>query len=275
MKRKRTYGEGFVKSGDYNLHYLEWGKEGPEVILLHGSAPYCSAHDLGKIGAALSEKHHIIAFDLIGHSDSDDPKDIMGFKEHVMILHQAAEAKGFRNATLVGWSYGGWLSMVWAHLYPHEVDSVVLLDIVPVTYTKPTPQDTENTPEFFHSDEEAVEFFLKSFTPLIERPPRRYAEESVRRSKRDDYGRVYPLSHHTRRICLRKDLDLWSIYSEIKVPMLLIWGSASFIPAEAVKQMRAVNRYLSVVEVRGANHLLPVSHPMETISAVKSFLDVE
>jgi pimeloyl-ACP methyl ester carboxylesterase len=84
-----------VKSDDNILHYLEWGKERPDIILLHGSAPYCSAHDFDKIGAALSDKHRIIAFDLIGHADSDDPRDIIGFKEHVLILHLAAEAKGF------------------------------------------------------------------------------------------------------------------------------------------------------------------------------------
>ena len=267
--------EGFIDAESYRLHYLEWGNEGRNIVLLHGSAPYCSAHDLEAIGDALGDKYHILAFDLIGHAQSDDPKGTLGFKRHASILHQAAEEKGFDRATLIGWSHGGWLSMVWASLYPDEVERVVLIDIIPVTYVEPTPQDPENTPESFHSGEEAIEFYLNSFTPLHDKPPRRYVGESVRRSKRDSDGRVYPLSHHARRLNLRKDLDLWSLFSGIRVPMLLIRGTASSVPAEAVEQMKAANGNLTVVAIKGANHFVPVSHPQETISAVKSFFQVE
>lgn len=121
MGGAETYKEGFTKADGYNLHYLEWGDEGKNIELLHGSAPYCSAHDLEAIGDALGDKHHILAFDLIGHAQSDDPKGILGFEKHVSILHQAAKAKGFDTVTLIGWSHGGWLSMVWANLYPDEV----------------------------------------------------------------------------------------------------------------------------------------------------------
>ena len=243
--------------------------------MLHGSAPYCSAHDLEALGDALSDKRHVIAFDLIGHAQSDDPKGILGFGNHVSILHRAAKEKGFNRATLIGWSTGGWLSMAWAGLYPDEVERLVLIDIVPATYTKPTPHDPESTPDFFRSDEEATKFYLESFIELPDKPPRGYVEESLRWSKRDGDGRVYPLSHHKRRLSLRKDLDLWGIYSRIGVPVLLIRGSASFIPAKAVDRMKAVNGNLTVVEVNGANHFVPVSHPEETIRAVKSFLEVE
>ena len=275
MGSRPSYREGFIDSEGYRLHYLEWGDKGPSIVLLHGSAPYCSAHDLEALGDALSDKRHVIAFDLIGHAQSDDPKGILGFGKHVSILHRAAMEKGFNRTTLIGWSTGGWLSMAWAGLYPDEVERLVLIDIVPATYTKPTPHDPENTPEFFRSDEEATKFYLESFIELPDKPPRGYVEESLRWSKRDGDGRVYPLSHHKRRLNLRKDLDLWGIYSRIGVPVLLIRGSASFIPAEAVDRMKAVNGNLTVVEVNGANHFVPVSHPEETIRAVKSFLEVE
>lgn len=269
------YLEGYIQANDYRIHYLEWGKEGPDIILIHGSAPFCSAHDLETIGNALGDMHHIIAFDLIGHTLSDDPRELLGFEKHVSILHEAARLKDFHDTTLVGWSYGGWLSMVWANLYPDEVEKLVLIEVMPVTYTRPTPQDPENTPEIFRSEEEAVEFYMRSFTPLTDRPPRRYAEESVRLSRKESDGRVIPLSHHSRRLKLRKDIDLWSVYSRIRAPMLLVWGRDSFIPAEAVERMKAINSNLTVVEVKGANHFVPMSHTRETIGAVKQFLKIE
>ena len=164
--------------------------------------------------------------------------------------------------------------MVWASLYPKDIEKIILLDIMPVTYTEPTPQDPENTPEFFRSEEEAIEFYLNDYVELPDKPPRGYVEESVNRSRRDSDGRIYPLSHHKRRLNLRKEIDLWRVYCQIRVPILLIWGSAGFVPAEAVKRMKTVNGNLSVVEVKGANHFVPVSHPWETIRAVKSFLGV-
>lgn len=83
------------------------------------------------------------------------------------------------------------------------------------------------------------------------------------------------MSHHTRRLNLRKDVDLWGLFSVISVPMLLIRGGASSIPAREVEQMKAANRNLTVVEIEDANHFVPVSHPKETTSAFKSFLKVE
>ena len=271
MGRVHVYNEGYTNADGYKLHYLEWGKQGKNIVLLHGSAPYCSAHDLEAFGNSLSEEYHIMAFDLIGHAQSDDPKSLLGFKEHAAILHKAAQLKGFTKVILVGWSFGGWLSMVWANQYPEDVERIALIDIIPVTYTKPTPQDPENTPAYFSGEKEAVEFFLNKFTTLTDKPPRRYVEESVRRSPRDADGRVYPLSHHSRRLSLRKDLDLWRYFAAIEVPMLLVWGRDSMIPSDEVGRMKAVNKYLRVVEIGGANHFVPMSHPNESIEAVKTF----
>jgi pimeloyl-ACP methyl ester carboxylesterase len=173
------YSEGFINVEEYNLYYLEWRNKGKGLILLHGSAPYCSAHDLEAIGNALSDRYNIIAFDLIGHAKSDDPKKPLGFKEHVSILHNAAKRKGFENASLIGWSYGGWLSMVWADSYPKEVERVVLIDIMPVTYDVPTPQDPENTPDAFRSEDEAIDFLLNRFNAISDVPPRRYVVNSL------------------------------------------------------------------------------------------------
>lgn len=267
-----SYSEGFINIDGYNLHYLEWGNAGKGLILLHGSAPYCSAHDIEAIGDALRDRYHIIAFDMIGHAQSDDPRKPLGFEEHVSILYRAAQQKGFEKVTLIGWSFGGWLSMVWAYSYPREVEKVVLIDIIPVTYTEPTPQAPENTPASFSSEEEAVDFLLNKFSALSDVPPRRYVEESLRYSRRDDEGRVYPLSHHSRRFNIRKDLDLWKCFTGIEAPILLIWGEDSELPVEEMKRMMTVKSNMAVVDIKSANHFVPVSHPEQVINAIESFL---
>lgn len=267
-----SYSEGFIDTKGYKLHYLEWGKKGKGMILLHGSAPYCSAHDLEAIGNAFKDRYHIIAFDLIGHAQSDDPQTILGFEEHVSILREATKQKGFNNVALIGWSYGGWLSMVWADSYPSEVEKVVLLDIIPITYKEPTPQDPENTPISFGDEGEAVDFFLNNFNALTDVPPRYYVEESVGRSQHDEGGRIIALSHHSRRLKLRKDLDLWKCFSGITAPILLVWGEDSELPVEEMRRMKEVKGRMVVVAIKGANHFVPVSHQEDVIKAVESFL---
>jgi len=267
------YSEGFINVEGYNLHYLEWGNKGKGLILLHGSAPYCSAHDLEAIGNALSDRYNIIAFDLIGHAQSDDPKKPLGFKEHVSILHNAAKRKGFENASLIGWSYGGWLSMVWADSYSKEVERVVLIDIMPVTYDVPTPQDPENTPDAFRSEDEAIDFLLNRFYAISDVPPRRYVVNSLRYSRRGEDGCVYPLSHHSRRLYIRKDLDLWKCFTGIDVPLLLIWGEKSQLPVEDMMRMMKLKSNMVIVSIEGANHFVPVSHSTQVINAINSFLN--
>jgi pimeloyl-ACP methyl ester carboxylesterase len=267
------YSEGFINVDGYNLHYLEWGNKGKGLILLHGSAPYCSAHDLEAIGNALRDRYHIIAFDMIGHAQSDDPRKPLGFKEHVSILYNAAQRKGFGKVSLVGWSFGGWLSMVWADSFPREVERVVLIDIIPVTYNEPTPQSPENTPDSFRSEEEAVDFLLNRFNALSDVPPRGYVMDSLSYSRRGDGGRVYPLSHHSRRLYIRKDLDLWKCFTGIDVPILLIWGEESELPVEEMRRMKTLKSNMAVVSIEGANHFVPVSHPSQVINAINSFFN--
>jgi pimeloyl-ACP methyl ester carboxylesterase len=37
----------------------------------------------------------------------------------------ADKLKGVKEASIIGWSYGGWLAMVWVSLYPREVEEVL------------------------------------------------------------------------------------------------------------------------------------------------------
>jgi pimeloyl-ACP methyl ester carboxylesterase len=152
-----------VEADGYRMHYLRWGKAEEPMILLHGSRCTCSAYDFEDLGSQLSDTHRIVAFDLIGHAQSEDSRTLLGFNEQVDVLSKAAKKLGFTRSTLVGWSYGGWLSMVWANRHPEEVEKLVLIDIPPVTYTKPTPQDPEDIPAYFKDKKEAAEHILKRF----------------------------------------------------------------------------------------------------------------
>jgi pimeloyl-ACP methyl ester carboxylesterase len=228
----------------------------------------CSAHDLESLANQLSETHRILAFDLIGHAQSDDPKTLLGFNEHVDLLGEAAKKLGYSGSTIIGWSYGGWLSMVWAYRHPEEVKRLVVIDIPPVTFKVPTPQDPEDIPIDFRDEVEAADW-------ISERIPldRVLVKESLKHYPRTGDGRVVTLSHQSRRLNLRKDVDLWEYFRGIEVPILLVYGSDSEYMSEGtVDLMKVANSRLEVVRIQGVGHFIPLSHSNDLVFLVKDWI---
>ena len=60
----------FVRVGDLNLHYLEWGEAGaPPVIMVHGLSG--NAHNFDNLAPHLATRYRVISVDVRGRGDSD------------------------------------------------------------------------------------------------------------------------------------------------------------------------------------------------------------
>ena len=116
MNSAGTCTEGDVQAKGYNLHYLEWGEDGEDIIFLHGLAPFHWAHTFDPFCASLSGDYHIVAFDLLGHGDSDDPKKPIGYGEHADIIREGARELGLTKYVLWGYSFGGGTRTVDVHV---------------------------------------------------------------------------------------------------------------------------------------------------------------
>lgn len=51
------------------FHYLDWGGDGPPLVMLHGLTGH--AHTWDHTAAALSARYHVCALDQRGHGDTD------------------------------------------------------------------------------------------------------------------------------------------------------------------------------------------------------------
>jgi len=269
-----NYKEGFVTIQDYRVHYIEWGNTGKEIVVLHGTAAFDWAYNHDDLCSPLSDQYHILAFDLLGHGESDDPSEPLGFVAHADIMREAARAKGFKKVILIGYSFGGWISMRYAANYPEDVDKVVILDAAPRTYAYPIARneawESPTPPTYFLNEEEAVNYIL-SMWPSV---PRTWTERQVKYFKKDEEGRRLTPSYPTRWNNLRLDGDGWSFFKEIKAPILLVRGSESTLAtSEDTETMRQVNKHLKVVTIEGATHLVPITHPEEVLQAVRVFLE--
>ena len=61
----------WLKSGDLNMHYLDWGGSGEPVVVLHGAASSCHWYDMAI--PHISDSLRVIALDQRAHGKTDQP----------------------------------------------------------------------------------------------------------------------------------------------------------------------------------------------------------
>src|SRR5919106_1873930 len=103
-----TYQHRNLLVGDISTHFLEAG-DGPELVLLHGGEYGASAEITWKHNiAALAERFHVIAPDMLGWGGTDkiyNFSDPAGYR--IKHIKRLLEGLGISNAFFVGSSSGG------------------------------------------------------------------------------------------------------------------------------------------------------------------------
>src|SRR5215469_8902919 len=112
------------------LHAVEYG-EGEPVAILHGL--FGSARNWASVAQRLADNWRVIAFDLRNHGASpwSDTMDYVAMAEDV---RAAMQVRGHNRYSLIGHSMGGKVAMTAALVEPNAVESLVVVDIAPVTY---------------------------------------------------------------------------------------------------------------------------------------------
>ena len=271
MNSTGTCTEGDLSVEGHNLHYLEWGGHGEDLIFLHGLGNNAWAHNFDPFCASLSENYHITAFDLLGHGGSDDPKKPIGYGEHAEIIREGARELGLTRYALCGYSFGGRISIFYADRYPEEVTKVILVDIGPESHENPEPVNVEdNVPHSFADEEEALDWYISRNPGSHKEVIRPLVDIGFRRGSD---GRLYLPSHSSRKVNLRRSGDGWSVFSGLTMPVLLIRGTESpYTTDDIVYRMLEVKPDLIVKTIQGAGHLVPFSHGEEFMEAVRGFL---
>ena len=111
---------------ELELSYLEWHQGQEPLILLHGLAD--SAWVWTSLGDYLADSHHIIAPDLRGHGESSKPETSYSSKEIVADLEVLMNSLGWKNAHILGHSWGAKIAAIWASNRPERFRSLILVD---------------------------------------------------------------------------------------------------------------------------------------------------
>ena len=101
--------------------------EGEDVaFVLHGWG--ANIESVMPIVNSLRDRYRVIAYDSLGHGDSDAPDEVIGGDDYVALLKRIYDYYGVSRATCIGHSFGGKTLSVFAALYPERVDKLVLVD---------------------------------------------------------------------------------------------------------------------------------------------------
>lgn len=113
-----------IKIDDVLVNYINYGnKDGVDVVLLHGWGQNISM--MKSLGDGIRNAN-IYIFDLPGFGDSTEPKTAWTLDDYVEFLHKLFNKLNIKKPVLIGHSFGGELSLLYASLY--EVEKVVVLD---------------------------------------------------------------------------------------------------------------------------------------------------
>jgi pimeloyl-ACP methyl ester carboxylesterase len=96
---------GYLQAGATRLSYLDWGGQGPPLLLLHGITS--SARSWWRVAPALAAQgYHVYALDLPGHGESAETGDHR-IANIAALVGATIRELGLERPTLIGHSWGG------------------------------------------------------------------------------------------------------------------------------------------------------------------------
>ncbi len=259
------------------LHYVDWGPTGsPPMLLLHGLRD--SARSFDEFAAAMRGDHHVVALDSRGHGDSEwAGSGAYRFEDLVSDVGATVDylsATRGRDLVLVGHSAGGRYAWAYAIEHPEVVRALVIVDI------DPDPINPQTQRDFATFDAEP--FVWDSLDPVIEKLRNRpmFATDDMVRRQAEAITRDHPAGG----LVWKSDPlvmdeyerpDLWSSWSRIKCPTLIVRGRKSTLLTHetAVKMREALPKnQVRLTELENAAHWLYQDTPEAFEATVRWFL---
>jgi esterase len=259
--------------GGLSLHYLDWGGDGPPLVMLHGLTGHARTWD--HTAAALSDRYRVLAVDQRGHGDSGWAPPYGGavMAEDLLAF---LDALHLGEVTLMGLSMGGLVSFIFAASHPERVRDLIVLDIGPEIATAGARQVAAGlaAKNVFSSEDEAVAQ-ARAFNP---RPTDEALRRRVRHNlrPRPDGTLTFKYDDALRErgaIFDRSTAELWAAWQAVGCPILLVRGDQSDILAvEVAQRMLASNPRASLVRVPDCGHSITLDNPQGLLDVLSPWL---
>ena len=269
----------FVKVGDLNLHYLEWGDAGaPPVVMIHGLTG--NAHAFDNLAPHFVPRYHVISVDVRGRGDSDWVADSNYSNDaYVSDLEGLRQALGLERFSLVGTSMGGRIPLTYAGTHPDRVERTVLNDIGPEIDPrggKRIANTTRDAATTFETMDEVIAWHREQrvgFSALSDAQQQATASRAVKAGP--DGGYTWKMDPAVRTDPRRPDPESsWNLARRIPGPVLLVrGGNSDLLSPEIARRMMAEMQDCRMVEVPGVGHAPTLMEP-EAFGPVLEFFSL-
>ena len=265
--------ERWVHSPDgLRLHALDWGGDGPAVLLLHGGSLTARTWDFVALG--LRSEFRLIALDIRGHGDS-------GWADDYVIEDAVADARAVLDALelprvhLVGMSLGGLIGAELAFAAPERIRTLTLIDISPGNMFEASLRIRDFLVDFRGADsiDDAVEQVLR-VSPRADRARVQYRMQVQLRQGEDGrwHWRHDPRRPADHAMIVRRVQALGASAPRFEAPFLLVRGARSkMLDEQAAATFAACfpdGRWLNVSD---AGHNVQEDNPAELIAVLRRF----
>ncbi len=239
------------------IYYEERGS-GPAVLLSHGYS--ASARMWAGQMESLTDRYHLIAWDMRGHDRSDSPDDTSLYSPEATVADMAAvmDVCGAKRAVIGGLSLGGFMSLAFHLAHPERTVALMLFDTGP-GYKKEGPREEWNR----MADTYAAALEKRGLSAV-----NASAEVAVAKHRS-----AQGLAHAARGMLAQKDGSVIESLPAIRVPALILCGSEDKQFLAATDYMAAKSPGAEKAIIQGAGHASNIDKPREFNAAVRKFLD--
>jgi len=270
---------GFTLIEDRQVHYLEWGpSDGAPVLCLHGGGQ--TAYMFEELGAALRERHHVLAPDLPDHGDSDPSRD---FGRHgiAATLPPLCDHFGLRKMAIVGASLGGMVAITYAAAHPDRVAAIALIDVGHRLEEEGVQKIIEfmRAHDSFASLEEAAHEVAKYLPHRKQVRPERLRRNLRQRPDgrwvwKHGYNRRLRAEPEERPQNWRHVIEgLDGDAASLRCPVLVLRGAASdVLSSQGAEEVAALIPNARLATVANAGHLAAGDNPESTFGLITGFL---
>jgi pimeloyl-ACP methyl ester carboxylesterase len=244
---------------------VDFGGEGPPVLLLHGLAG--RANEWRSTAVWMTEGYRVLALDQRGHGMSD--KDVGDYSRGAYVDDVVTVIERLGPVVLVGQSMGGLNAFLAAARRPDLVRALVVVEASPGGPDPKAPGRVgswlDSWPVPFPTLADARAFFggdtlyAQTWLEVLEEHPEGYRPQFRRESMVASVADV-------------AERDYWNEWERIRCPTLCVGGARGYVAEEELSEMARRIPSGSYARVPDAGHDLHLERPEAWRGVVESFL---
>lgn len=232
-----------------NYEYID-NKNGHTLVFLHGWGQ--NIQMMLPIANPFTKDNNVLVIDLPGHGKTNEPTYAWDLEKFVDMLHELFKFLKINNPVLIGHSFGGKLSIIYASKY--KVEKLVLLSSPYKVQIKKLPLKT------------------KIVKKLAKVPGlKQLANYFKKHMGSTDYRNASPIMRDI--LVKHVNTDTTENCKKINVPTIIIWGTNdNTVDIENAYEIEKLIKDSAVIPYEGMDHFAYFNDPQKTINIIKSFI---